>query len=57
MLQAYLDQISVLLIEKGLREEPDEYASTRVTARARTLTVLGQLDVICKRTNSCARRD
>jgi uncharacterized protein YjbI with pentapeptide repeats len=43
-LQAYLDQMSALLIDKGLREEPDRYASTRVTARARTLAVLSQLD-------------
>ena len=43
-LQAYLDHMSALLIDKGLREDPDEYASVRVTARARTLAVLSQLD-------------
>jgi hypothetical protein len=43
-LQAYLDHMSALLIDKGLREDPDEYASVRVTARARTLAMLSQLD-------------
>ena len=43
-LQAYLDHMSALLIDKGLREDPDEYASVRVAARARTLAVLSQLD-------------
>jgi hypothetical protein len=36
--------MSALLIDKGLREDPDEYASVRVAARARTLAVLSQLD-------------
>lgn len=49
-LQAYLDQMSALLIDKGLREERDRYASIRVTARALTLVVLSQLDRNCKRT-------
>jgi uncharacterized protein YjbI with pentapeptide repeats len=42
-LQAYLDQMSHLLLEKGLRgsEEDDD---VRMLARARTLTVLTQLD-------------
>jgi len=43
-LQAYLDHMSALLIDKGLREDPDEYASVRVAARARTLAVLSQLN-------------
>lgn len=43
VLQAYLDQMSHLLLEKGLRgsEEDDE---VRMLARARTLTVLARLD-------------
>jgi len=49
-LQAYLDHMSALLIDKGLRQEPDEYASVRVAARARTLAVLSQLDGKGKRT-------
>lgn len=42
-LQAYLDQISYLLLEKGLRksQEDDE---VRTLARARTLTALSMLD-------------
>jgi len=43
-LQAYLDQMSELLIIKGLRSESREHGDSRVTARARTLTVLSQLD-------------
>jgi len=43
-LQAYLDKISELLIDGQLREEDDPYADTRVTARARTLAVLRELD-------------
>jgi uncharacterized protein YjbI with pentapeptide repeats len=43
-LQAYLDQMSQLLIEKDLHTEENQYVETRVTARARTLVVLRQLD-------------
>src|SRR5215210_4781386 len=49
-LQAYLDQMSALLIDQGQREERDRYASIRVTARALTLVVLSQLDRNRKRT-------
>jgi uncharacterized protein YjbI with pentapeptide repeats len=42
-LQAYLDQMGVLLLEKNLREsEPG--SEVRTLARARTLTVLSRLD-------------
>lgn len=40
-LQTYLDKMSELLVDKELHEKADD---TRVTARARTLTVLRQLD-------------
>jgi|SRR5215217_6341491 len=43
-LQAYLDQISELLIDKSIRKEWRRYGDKRVTARARTLAVLSQLD-------------
>jgi uncharacterized protein YjbI with pentapeptide repeats len=43
-LQAYLDQMSQLLIEKDLHTEENRYVEARVTARARTLVVLRQLD-------------
>lgn len=43
-LQAYLGQMSELLIDKGIRDEPRRYGDTRVTARARTLTILSQLE-------------
>jgi uncharacterized protein YjbI with pentapeptide repeats len=43
-LQTYLDKMSELLIDKGLRRETRRYGDTRVTARARTLAVLSQLD-------------
>lgn len=43
-LQAYLDKMSELLIEKRIHREYGRYADTRVTARARTLAVLRQLD-------------
>src|SRR5215204_3009796 len=43
-LQAYLDKMSELLIDKKIHEEHGRYADTRVTARARTLAVLSQLD-------------
>jgi uncharacterized protein YjbI with pentapeptide repeats len=43
-LQAYLDKMSELLIDKKIHEEYGRYADTRVTARARTLAVLSQLD-------------
>jgi hypothetical protein len=42
-LQAYLDQMSTLLLEKDLRSS-DELSEVRTLARARTLTVLGRLD-------------
>jgi len=43
-LQAYLDEMSKLLVEDQLRREHRRHGDTRVTARARTLTVLSQLD-------------
>src|SRR5215211_712554 len=43
-LQAYLDQMSQLLVDKDLHTEGNQYVETRVTARARTLVVLRQLD-------------
>ena len=49
-LQAYLDKMSELLIDKNLHEKEDRYDDTRVTARARTLAVLRQLDGERKRT-------
>jgi len=42
-LQAYVDQMSELLIDKKLHDETDPYSDKRVTARARTLAVLSQL--------------
>jgi hypothetical protein len=42
-LQAYLDQMSNLLLEKDLRNS-EEDSEVRTLARARTLTVLGRLD-------------
>jgi uncharacterized protein YjbI with pentapeptide repeats len=42
-LQAYLDQMSALLLEKDLRAS-DEDSEVRTLARARTLTVLARLD-------------
>jgi uncharacterized protein YjbI with pentapeptide repeats len=42
-LQAYLDQMSSLLLEKDLRTS-EEGSEVRTLARARTLTVLGRLD-------------
>lgn len=49
-LQAYLDKMSELLIDKNLHKKNDRYDDTRVTARARTLAVLSQLDGKRKRT-------
>lgn len=43
-LQMYLDKMSELLIDKELRGETRRYGDTRVTARARTLAILSQLD-------------
>jgi len=45
-LQAYLDQMSTLLLEKNLRNSgsSEEESEVRILARARTLTVLGRLD-------------
>jgi uncharacterized protein YjbI with pentapeptide repeats len=42
-LQAYLDQMSTLLTDKGLRNSEQD-SEVRTLARARTLTVLGRLD-------------
>jgi hypothetical protein len=49
-LAAYLDKMSELLIDKRLHQEYGRYANARVTARARTLAVLNQLDGKRKRT-------
>jgi hypothetical protein len=43
-LQSYLDKMSELLIDKKLHEKDNEDDPARVTARARTLVVLKQLD-------------
>jgi|SRR5215211_1997430 len=43
-LQAYLDKMSELLIDKKLHEKENMYDPMRVTARARTLVILKQLD-------------
>jgi uncharacterized protein YjbI with pentapeptide repeats len=43
-LQAYLDQMSELLIDKKLHDETAPHSDKRVTARARTVTVLSQLN-------------
>jgi hypothetical protein len=50
-LRAYLDEMSRLLIDKELKlhEDPLPHGDTRVTARARTLTVLSLLDRTRKR--------
>jgi uncharacterized protein YjbI with pentapeptide repeats len=42
-LQAYLDQMSTLLLEKDLRTSGED-SEVRTLARARTLTALGRLD-------------
>jgi uncharacterized protein YjbI with pentapeptide repeats len=42
-LQAYLDQVGTLLLEKDLRNSAED-SEVRTLARARTLTVLGRLD-------------
>jgi uncharacterized protein YjbI with pentapeptide repeats len=47
-LQAYLDQMGNLLLEKDLRGSKEQSA-VRTLARARTLTVLGRLDASRKR--------
>jgi uncharacterized protein YjbI with pentapeptide repeats len=47
-LQAYLNQMGGLLLEKDLRES-EEGSEVRTLARARTLTVLGRLDPSRKR--------
>src|ERR671910_2386541 len=46
-LQAYLDQMSNLLLQRNLRTS-EEDSEVRTLARARTLTVLGRLDPSCK---------
>ena len=38
-LQAYLDKVSELLVDKLLHEKDDPYNECRVTARARTLAI------------------
>lgn len=43
-LQAYLDKMSELLIDKKLHKKSNDYDETRLTARAHTLAVLEQLD-------------
>lgn len=49
-LLAYLDKMSELLIDKNLHDKSNEYDQMRITARARTLAVLRQLDGERKRT-------
>jgi uncharacterized protein YjbI with pentapeptide repeats len=49
-LQAYLNKMSELLIDEKLHDKANPYDDTRVTARARTLAVLSQLDGERKRT-------
>jgi hypothetical protein len=49
-LQVYLEKMSELLIDEKLHREHRRYADTRVTARARTLAVLSQLNGKRKRT-------
>jgi|SRR5215208_1423757 len=49
-LQAYLHKMSELLIDKELHKRADRYHPMRVTARARTLALLGQLNGRRKRT-------
>src|SRR5215208_183842 len=44
-LQAYFDQMSMLLLEKNLRNSKED-SEVRILARARTLTVLRRLDKI-----------
>jgi uncharacterized protein YjbI with pentapeptide repeats len=43
LLQGYLDRLSTLLLERGLRTAPEE-AEVRTVARVQTLTTLKQLD-------------
>jgi uncharacterized protein YjbI with pentapeptide repeats len=43
-LQAYLDKMSELLIDRELHKKADPYDETRITARSRTLAILRQLD-------------
>jgi uncharacterized protein YjbI with pentapeptide repeats len=49
-LQAYLDKMAELLTDGHLHEKADQYDTTRITARARALAVLSQLDGKRKRT-------
>jgi hypothetical protein len=49
-LQAYLDKMSDLLIDKELHKKKGDYDETRVTARAQTLAVLERLDAERKKT-------
>jgi uncharacterized protein YjbI with pentapeptide repeats len=48
-LQAYLDQMSALMLQNNLRDSEEDSEARRL-ARARTLTVLGRLDPHRKRT-------
>jgi uncharacterized protein YjbI with pentapeptide repeats len=49
-LQAYLDKMSELLIDKQIHLKSREYDETRLTARAHTLAILERLDADGKRT-------
>jgi len=49
-LQAYLDRMSELLMDKDLHKQKGDYDEPRVTARAHTLAVLDRLDAKRKRT-------
>ena len=51
-LQAYLDQMSGLLLERDLRAS-EKGSEVRTLARARTLTVMGRLDPSRKSKRSC----
>jgi septal ring factor EnvC (AmiA/AmiB activator) len=55
-LQAYLDQMSTLLLEKDLRSS-DKDSEVRTLARARTLTVLGGWTLAARQrlSNSCKK--
>jgi hypothetical protein len=48
-LQAYLDEMAQLLLERNLGDLEDPYDATRVVARARTLAILKLLDASQKR--------
>jgi uncharacterized protein YjbI with pentapeptide repeats len=48
-LQAYLDQMSNLIVDRGLFDNPDDYSSLRKIAQARTTAILLGLDGSRKR--------